>query len=84
MGCVQKCDVRRHWVGQFRPSDVDYLCDRLSDFSRQNPRSTAFRYVDGVARERPAELWVDLHNLSSTMASSTRITTFRIGLRRLP
>lgn len=57
----------REQLGHFRKADVDYLCDRLSEFGRQDPRSTAFRYTDGVAMDRPAELWVDLYHLSATM-----------------
>lgn len=59
----------RQQLGQFPQAEVDYLCDRLSEFGLQDPRSTAFRYADGVALSRPAELWVDLHHLSATMTA---------------
>ena len=60
-------EALRGQLGHFRQSDVDYLCDRLAEFSLQDPRSTAFRYADAVPANRAAELWVDLHHLSATM-----------------
>ena len=57
----------RGQLSHFRQADVNYLCERLSEFALQDPRSTAFRYVDAVPKERAAELWLDLHHLSATM-----------------
>jgi hypothetical protein len=52
---------------RYRERDVSYLCSRLVEFAKVDPRSTAFRYTDATPPGREPELWLDLNRLSAIM-----------------
>lgn len=59
--------VQSRVEGRYQPDQVAWLTDRILEFDRVDPSSTAFRYHDAVPSRRGAELWVDFHHLRATM-----------------
>lgn len=63
----------RHWsvlrtrlAGHVPEDHLTWLGDRIGEFERMDPRSTAFRYADATPKDRPPELWVDFYHLRSS------------------
>ena len=53
--------------GRYRSEQINWLCDRIREFSRIDPRSTSFRYHDAVEASREAELWIAFAHLGMVM-----------------
>jgi hypothetical protein len=61
--------LHRGLQGSYRPEQLNWLCDRVGEFSRVDSRSTSFRYHDSVEAGREAELWIDFAHLRAVMAA---------------
>ena len=59
--------LQRGLQGRYGPAKLNWLCDRIREFSRVDPRSTSFRYHDAVEASREAELWIDFAHLRALM-----------------
>lgn len=55
--------------GRYRAEQLNWLCDRVREFSRVDPRSTSYRYHVAVETNREAELWIDFAHLRNVMAA---------------
>ncbi|MFZ2949882.1 MAG: hypothetical protein WA003_10400 [Desulfuromonadaceae bacterium] len=55
-------ELHPHVEGRFRTDHLNWLRDRIMEFHKIDPRSTAFRYHD-VEPQGQCELWVDFHHL---------------------
>jgi len=56
-------------AGQCPANQMAWLGDRIAEFERMDPCSTAFRYADAVPAGRAPELWVDFHHLKASAAT---------------
>lgn len=75
-GAPQKHGLAGLWAAlqprlaeKYRADQLVWLGDRIAEFERVDPRSTAFRYADAVPAGRTPELWVDFHHLKASAAS---------------
>jgi hypothetical protein len=71
---------------RYPPVQVDWLRDRIHEFDKVDPRSTAFRYDDAAPLSIPPELWVDFpkprHIMSTVFVALDTIRRHDFELER--